>query len=154
MKDYYTYVIIGLLALSLIGTSYIFNFNLLEKAELQFYDTYIVARPIYLSLIIWVVITFITFSTLGLINKFQDNATNWILLASNSLMILLIGFGGYIVYQFFIISALSDFVTNNQQQTLYTEKLNIFWSRLILTSSIFLVVEYLLIGRINKLNGL
>lgn len=151
MMNYRTYVLIGILIISLIYVGFNFNFNLFEEVELQYHDTYIAIMPIYLSLIVWIFLTFITFSTLGVIRKFRDIITNWILLAANSLMIFLVCIGSYFVYQFIMISALSDLITNNHQQLLLTQQLNRFWTISITITTIFFIIEFFLIRNIIKI---
>jgi hypothetical protein len=145
------YWVIWTLLTSIILTGLFFGFNFVDNAEVQLHDTYIIVLPVYFSLALWIILTFIIFLIVGIRNRFVRIAGTWILLVTNSIIAVLMMLLTYRVYAFFIVDILFDVFRETSRIDAIWGRFNLFISTCLLLTILFLVGEFLLIRRLVKL---
>jgi hypothetical protein len=136
---------------SMLLTGFIFNFSYFSKVEIQLHDAYVSSHPLAFLLVFWIVFTFIIYLCRGIITNFSNRINLWILLISNSFLILLLSYVGYVAMAFFSISAVISIVSKSDQHALRIQESE----KIMFITAVFTIalcfVEYFLIGRLRKL---
>jgi len=135
------------LLISLVLTGFVFDFNFFRKTNIRFpSNSDFLVYPIQFAFVLFVILLFVIFLKRELGSGFTNIIGMWILLLSNSFLIIFLIFMSYVAYVLFIINLVFDLFTfKNTRQ--FDKEMLVCGILLVL----FISAEFVLIKKLIKL---
>jgi hypothetical protein len=151
MKTKESYWIVGTLLIAALLTGLLFDFNYMEYVDIQLHDTYFVVLPVYCGLALWLILTFVVFLIVGMRARFAKILSTWILLLTNSLLIILTSLLTYWVYAIFILDLSIDIFRETKRVDVVSQQFNQIIAACVVLIILLLAGEFFLIRRLVRL---
>jgi hypothetical protein len=119
--------------------------------DLQFHDTYFEIHPVYFIALVWLIFNFVTFLLMAVRNRFMKKSSLWVLVISNTILIILTAAFTYYAYAVFVTYLLIDIFRETPQTEMISNQINKTLIIGISIFAVFMVSEYFLIRRLIQL---